>query len=67
MIYGENAIVGNLAVINREGAIEAYKLLCKIAAKYRTPADTRLLDEARQDMISLGFTASECTKIELAA
>lgn len=65
MTYGKDARVGNLTVFSREGAINAYKIFCKIFDRDMTMEANVVRTDAMLDMMELGFTPEEIENIEL--
>lgn len=64
MTYGKNAHVGNLTVFSHEGAIKAYKIFIKLFNNNMTIETCTVLQDAAQDMHSLGFTDGELELLE---
>lgn len=61
------AHVGNLQVFTTKGAIDAYKIFCRLFYKHMTMAASVVMDRAAEDLRRLGFDWDQIEAIELEA
>ena len=64
MTYGIDAKVGNLMCFSREGAIEKYKIYCKMFNDNPCMETSSVCSDAMLDMLNLGFSLDELEQIE---